>query len=129
MAFSTPTNSQRYSRTRRFATLLLLEINMSITPEQFDRAFAEFQLFGPRRCFPIEERWREVLPDVESSELVTLRAQCEKIEALAFDLAEQVINKQIHEEAARLLIMQQYPFLTRERLDQTWSQAMHFALK
>lgn len=30
-------------------------VGVNVTPEQFDRAFTEFQLFGPRRRIPIEE--------------------------------------------------------------------------
>ena len=54
---------------------------MNFTKEQFEKAFAEFQAFGPRRRVPIEERWREVLPDIDPSEFASLQAQCQEIES------------------------------------------------
>jgi hypothetical protein len=74
---------------------------MSLTVKQFDRAFAEFQLFGPRRRIPIEERWREVLPEVDLSELNALKRQCEEIEAYAVDLAVKVRDNEMSDEAAQ----------------------------
>ena len=54
---------------------------MNVTPEQFDKAFAEFQQFGPRRRIPIEERWLEILPEVDSEKFSELQAECKEIES------------------------------------------------
>jgi hypothetical protein len=102
---------------------------MNITPEQFDKAFAEFQQFGPRRRIPIEERWSEVLPEIDSCEFATMQAQCKEIEAFAVSLAEQVRDKKMSDDAARMQLAQKYPFLKSARLDHTWSQAMYFSFK
>jgi hypothetical protein len=102
---------------------------MKITPEQFDKAFAEFQQFGPRRRIPVEERWREILPDVAPNEFAGLQAQCKDIEAFAFALAEQVRDKKLADETARKQLAQKYTFLRQGRLDHTWSQAMYFSFK
>src|SRR5262245_48583928 len=102
---------------------------MDITDDQFDRAFAEFQEFGPRRAIRVEERWREILFDVEWRDFPALRARCEEIESVAVGLAEQVRDSQMTEDMARLQLAQTYPFLTPDRLARTWSQAMYFAMK
>jgi hypothetical protein len=102
---------------------------MSVTDEQFDRAFAELQEFGPRRGIPVEQRWRESLRDVGAEEFTSLKARCDEIESFALGLAEQVRDEQMADEAARWQLAQTYPFLTRERLARTWSQAMYFSMK
>ena len=102
---------------------------MSFTDEQFDRAFAEFQEFGPSRRIPVEQRWRDGLRDVDPDEYSALRARCEEIESFAVGLAEQVRDSHMTDEAARRQLAETYPFLTRERLARTWSQAMYFSRK
>lgn len=97
--------------------------------EDFDKAFAEFQIFGPRRRIPIQDRWREVLPNVDTAKFDALKAQCNEIEASALNLAEQVRDSQIPDTIAVRQIEKEYPFLTRERLGHTWSQALYFSLK
>ena len=102
---------------------------MNITPEQFAKALAEFQQFGPRRRIPVEERWREILPDVDPSEFAGLQAQCKEIEAFALALAEQVRDKKLSEKIARKQLAQTYPLLKQAVLDHTWSQAMYYSFK
>ena len=102
---------------------------MNITPEQFDKAFAEFQQFGPRRRIPIEERWREILPAIAPVEFPTLQAQCEEIEAFALTLAERVRDKSLADAAAKKQLQQKYSFLRQARVDHTWSQAMYFSFR
>jgi hypothetical protein len=100
---------------------------MSVNSEQIEKAFSEFQQFGPRRRIPVEKRWRELLPDVDPHEFPELQARCREIEAFAVRLAEQVRDKQIPAEVAQKQLSEKYPFLTR--LGHTWSQAMYFAIK
>jgi len=102
---------------------------VSIEPENFNKAFAEFQLFGPRRRVPIEQRWREILPSVDPLEFAALEAKCKEIEAFALGLAEQVRDKTMSDKAAQTQLAQQFPILNQERLDHTWSQAMYFSFK
>ena len=102
---------------------------MNLTPEQFDKAFAEFQQFGPRRRVPIEERWREILPEVAPAEFEDLKAECKEIEAFAISLAEQVRDKKMADVVAKGQLAQKYPDLKQARLDHTWSQAMYFSFK
>jgi len=102
---------------------------MEITDDQFDRAFAEFQEFGPRRGIRVEDRWREVLFDVEWRDFPALRARCEEIESFAVGLADQVRDGQMTDDVARRQLAQTYPFLTPARLARTWSQAMYFSMK
>jgi hypothetical protein len=83
---------------------------MDITNNQFDRAFAEFQEFGPRRGIRVEDRWREILFDVNWVDFPALRARCEEIESFAFGLAEQVRDGQMTDEVARRQLAQTYPF-------------------
>jgi hypothetical protein len=53
---------------------------VSIESEKFNKAFAEFQLFGPPRRIPIEEGWREALPSVDPLEFAALEAKCKEIQ-------------------------------------------------
>ena len=101
----------------------------AFTDDQFNRAFAEFQQFGPERRIPVEQRWRENLRDINPVEFDALRVRCEEIEKFAVELAEQVQNQKLREDAARQRLQQTYPFLTVERLNHTWSQAAYFASK
>ena len=102
---------------------------MSFTDDQFDRAFAEFQEFGPRRRIRVEDRWRDGLRDVPTEEFAALRMRCEEIERFAVGLAEQVRDGKSVENEARRQLAQTYPFLTPERLARTWNQARYFAIK
>jgi hypothetical protein len=102
---------------------------MEITNDQFDRAFAEFQEFGPRRRIRVEDRWGEVLFDVDWRDFPALRARCEEIESFALGLADQVRDEEMTDDAARQQLAETYPFLTRERLARTWSQAIYFSMK
>lgn len=103
--------------------------NMNVSPEQFDKAFAEFQQFGPRRRIPIEERWREILPEVSPTEFSELQTECKEIEAFALSLAEQVRDNKMTDTEGNKQLAQKYPFLTKGRLGHTWSQAMYYAVK
>lgn len=103
--------------------------NMNITPEQFDKAFAEFQQFGPRRRIPIRERWLEILPEVAPAKFSELQAKCEEIEAFALSLAERVRDKTMTDAEAKKQLAQKYSFLKQKRLDHTWSQAMYYSFK
>lgn len=102
---------------------------MNVTPEQFDKAFAEFQQFGPRRRIPIEERWLEILPEVDSAKFPVLQVECKEIEAFALSLAEQVRDKTLADAEAKRQLAKKYPFLKQGRLDHTWSQAMYYSFK
>lgn len=103
--------------------------HVNINAEQFDKALAEFQAFGSQRRIPIEERWRDLLPDMPVEDFAALKTRCKEIEAFALNLAEQVQERQVSDDAAQRQLAEKYPFLTRERLGHTWSQAMYFSLK
>jgi hypothetical protein len=102
---------------------------MNITPKQFNRALEEFQQFGPRRRIRVEDRWREILPDISPDDFPNLKQQCGEIESFAFGLAEQVRDKKLSDVIAKQQLAQRFTILDQGRLDHTWSQAMYFALK
>ncbi len=102
---------------------------MNIPLEQLDKAFAEFQEFGPRRRIPIEERWREILPGAAPAKFSELKAKCEELEAFALSLAEQVRDKKMADAAAKEQLAHKYPVLNQARLDHTCSQAMYYSFK
>lgn len=102
---------------------------MSITAKQFNKAFAEFQIFGPRRRIPVRTRWQEMFPDLDSREIGSMEAQCKEIEAFALGLAEKAKDNGTSIETSRKQLAQKYPVLDKERLDHTWSQAMYFSAK
>ena len=92
---------------------------MSVTDEQFEKALAEFQQFGPRRR----------IPEISAEEFATLRARCDAIESGALSLAQQVRGGRLSDASARDQLAQLYPSLSEERLARTWSQAMYFAMR
>ena len=50
-----------------------------VSPEQFDRAYAEYSEFAAGNRLPIEERWPSVIPDVDRSKYGVLGVQCHDI--------------------------------------------------
>lgn len=102
---------------------------MNVTPEQFDQALAEFQPFGPRRRLPIAERWREILPEVDSAKFPGLQVEGKEIEAFALALAEQVGDKRLADAEAKRQLAKKYPLLKQGRSDHPWSQAIYYSFK
>jgi hypothetical protein len=102
---------------------------MSVSDQQFEKALAEFQQFGPRRRIPVEERWRETMPEISAEEFPILRARCDAIESDALSLALQVRGGRLSDALARDQFAQLHPSLSEERLGRTWSQAMYFAMR
>lgn len=95
--------------------------------EEFERAFAEFQQFGPRRRHPIEQRLREILPELPQDRVAKLLALCNEIESFAIGVAGQVVYGDLTENAASKQISDRFPFLTTAQLRRTLSQALYFA--
>src|SRR5438552_2488297 len=93
----------------------------------FNRILEIFQQFGPERVVPIEDRWRELFPTATDGQMVEWKAHCERIEAGALELAEQVLDRQLGEVAARDQLGELFPELNEERLGHTFSQAIYFA--
>jgi hypothetical protein len=102
---------------------------MSFTDTDFDRAFAEWQEFGPQRRIPVEQRWPVLFPHASSDDFEDARRRCQEIESFAYDLADQVLAHKLNDKEAFRRFSSQYPTLTAERLNRTWSQAMYFASK
>jgi hypothetical protein len=95
---------------------------MSVTNRQFNRALAELQ--DPYRQILVEDRWREILPEVHPDEFRALRSRCDEIERFAYGLAERVRKEELGAWRAMLQLFLKYPFLTLEGLDRTWNRAM-----
>ena len=102
---------------------------MTMDARKFNQALAEFQAFGPRRRIPIEDRWRELLPDIEPAAFDELEERCRNIEAFALGLAEQASNQKLSQEVARKQIEEKFPYLTPDSVSHTWSQAMYYSMK
>jgi hypothetical protein len=97
------------------------------TNAQLNRALAVFQQFGPERSTPVEERWSRELPELPLAAYPDLLARCEEIEAAAAALAGQVREGTLGQDAGKVELSRQFPFLDPERLAHTWSQALYFA--
>lgn len=100
-----------------------------LSDADFDRAFGEWQEFGPQRMVPIEERWRKLLPHAASADFAAAQARCKEIEDAAWKLAEQALAGAISEREGQRRLARQYPYLTKSRVSRTWTQAMYFASK
>jgi hypothetical protein len=102
---------------------------LGLTAVQFDRAFAEFQLFGPRKRIPIAQRLREILPEFSPEMIAQFLDECKAIESWAYDAAEQFLRAGLAEDAAEAQIAQKYPFLTAKQVRRTLNQALFYAMK
>lgn len=100
-----------------------------VNAEKYERALTEFIQFGPRRGLPVEDRWREVLPEVAPSEFPALKAWCGGVEAVALDLAGEARRERISGEGAVDALARRYPTLSRSLLGRVWNQAMYFSMR
>lgn len=103
---------------------------MPFSDSQFDRAFAEWQEFGPRRAIPVEQRWAEIFPAATASDFAQARLRCEEIEAYAYEVVQTTHRDVATPDKIRAvqLLSSQYPALTSERLSRTLSQAVYFSI-
>lgn len=95
----------------------LTPIELSVvTPDQFDRAYDEYGKFGPRNSIPIEERWPEVIPDVNRENYAALKALCDAIRWTTARWAEEIRCGRVADDeywsGLKLMIATKYPFLT-----------------
>jgi len=102
---------------------------MTLFDDRFNHALEIFQEFGPRRRIPVQERWREAFPEAAARDLVEWERAFREIEAFAYDLAVQIRDQGLSEDAAQRRIAEQFPRLSRERVVRTLSQAHYFAMK
>jgi hypothetical protein len=98
-----------------------------VTPEQFDRAYVEYGQFGPSSRVPVEERWPAVIPDVDRSKYVVLKAQCDEIRWTAARWYDDLCSGRIggdREQVLKRMISVKYPFLTPEARRRTENYAI-----
>ncbi len=100
-----------------------------LDPKIYDRAFEIYQEFGPERGTPVEERWHKRFPSLSESFYGVVKAQCRKIEEVAFTLGNKVFDKLLTYDQAKEELARTYPELTSERVDRTMNQGMYFASK
>ena len=94
-----------------------------------NKALSIHQEFGPVRATSFYERLRKVYSDLSPSDSNVIEAWCNQVEHFAYDLAEQVRDKQLSQKDALLKISEQFPELDKKRVDKTYSQAMYFSSK
>ena len=90
-----------------------------MTPEEFDLAFEEYGLLGPRMTIPIEERWPAVIPDVDRYKYPALKAKCDEIRWTVVRWDDHVKCGRIPENnnVVSRMIATRYPYLTpRQRI-------------
>lgn len=100
-----------------------------LSDADFDRAFCEWQEFGPTRMVPVEERWRELFPHAPAADFAAAQARCKEIEDAAWQLAAQVQAGGLTEREGQRRLAASYPYLTADRVRRTWNQAMYFVAK
>lgn len=101
---------------------------LGLSREEFERAFAEFLLWGPRKRIPIEQRLQEALPVIDSASIPKLLETCRAIEEFAETVARDVIRGAISDEAALQQIAHAYPYLNSAQLRRIYSQACFYAM-
>jgi len=97
--------------------------------DHLNLALAITQQFGPERAKPREDRLSKANSEISSEEASALFAMCDEIEALAYQLAEKVRDKEITIDIFTKSIQEAYPQLKEARVSKTVSQAMYFSLK
>lgn len=95
----------------------------------FNLAFGIFQEFGPNRRVPADKRIQTRFSSLSTEEVFDLIKRFNGIESFAFDIAEQIHNKNINNLEGRNLIASEFPELNAERLAQALNQAMYFSCK
>ncbi|WP_422017936.1 hypothetical protein [Reyranella sp.] len=85
-----------------------------VSSEQFDRAFEEYSQLGPRASVPIEERWPEVIPDVDPSKYPALEAKCHEITWAVVQWDDDVKCGRLRNEddIVKRMVAIRYPYLT-----------------
>jgi hypothetical protein len=85
-----------------------------VTAEEFDLAFEEYGLLGPRMTIPIEKRWPAVIPDVECSKYPALKAKCDEIRwtVVRWDYYVQTGRIPDNGNVVSRMIATRYPYLT-----------------
>jgi hypothetical protein len=97
--------------------------------DEFEKAFAEFQRFGPRSRIPIETRWREMFPQYSAARLEEMLILCNEIQSFAIEIAPNVVYSGLADDVALIQISEKFPFLTADQARRTLSQACYFAAK
>lgn len=85
-----------------------------VTAEEFDLAFEEYGLLGPRMTIPIEKRWPAVIPDVDWSKYPALKAKCDEIRWTVVRWDYYVQSGRIPEngDVVNRMVARRYPYLT-----------------
>lgn len=85
-----------------------------VTAEEFDLAFEEYGLLGPRMTIPIEKRWPAVIPDVDWSKYPALKAKCDEIRwtVVRWDYLVQTGRLPEDGDVVGRMIAIRYPYLT-----------------
>jgi hypothetical protein len=85
-----------------------------VTAEEFDLAFEEYGLLGPRMTIPIEERWPAAIPDVDHAKYPALKAKCDEIRWNVVRWDYYVQSQRIQEDGNVVgrMIATRYPYLT-----------------
>jgi hypothetical protein len=88
-----------------------------VTPEQFDRAFEEYNKTMPSTSPAIEERWPAVIPGIDRALYPALKVKCEEIRW-------SVVRWEAHVDSGRIqgegdvvgrMIAARYPYLTERQ--------------
>jgi hypothetical protein len=102
---------------------------MTLFDDQFNRALEIYQESGPRRRIAVQTRWKQAFPDAQTTDLIEWERAFREIERFAYDLAVQVLNKELSEDSARRRIAEQFPQLSRARAMTAFGQASYSAWK
>ncbi len=101
---------------------------MTISAEQFDRAYEILQELYHKLEPPVEDLWRKRLPEIAASEHEAIKARCEEIDAAAYELAGDVVDRKMDEGVGMNEFAKKYPELSSARRRRAWGQAMKDAV-
>jgi ribosomal 50S subunit-associated protein YjgA (DUF615 family) len=97
--------------------------------ETYNEAFRIFIQWGPLRRIPVRTRWREAFPEVKEAVMDAWSAEFRRVEEFAFNLAEQVRDCRLNQEAAIEKVAERYPRLDGELVRGVYTRAYFHAIQ
>jgi hypothetical protein len=102
---------------------------MTLSDDQFNKAFEIFQEFGLRRRIPIYQRWQQAFPEAGLDDMCDWEKEFKDIEGFAYGTAEKVRDDGLDEPSAMHQIALRFPQLSADRVLTTYNQARYFAMR
>jgi hypothetical protein len=99
-----------------------------ISKEDLQRAPTEYQEWGEKAKTSPRECIEALLPHCDADEITEILNTCEEVENFAWEIATEVYDNRLSQEAALERIRQRFDFMSEANVSHTFSQAMYDCL-